>query len=304
MRLIHSIPKGTPCYVHPLTREVIGTCVSTLDIYYDSPAEEFTLNMSSLEANASRLRQIFPCKLAGVSAHVLIDTGASHNFIDPSFAEACGFTVTPDSGRVYCGGNNVSTISGSCRLQLKLGKSFCKRVQFYVTKTPTKIPVILGNTWINQYEVDLCHGKIAKVKMRVDGTRLTIRNPAECSLKEGAMDDANFSASFSYTNQSDIPLVSAMNARELIKDGGTPYLLSIKQTDTAESPPAVPHPKAQSLLTEFQDLFQPLPSGLPPDRGCPFHIDTDDSKPVFMKTNQVSPHTVLLYCLYRRRMAL
>ena len=82
-------------------------------------------------------------------AYVLIDSGASHNFIDPSYAKAHGFHIMPNSGSVHCGGNTTSQVLGKCILQVKLGKGFCRRVEFHIVETPLGLPVILGNTWIN-----------------------------------------------------------------------------------------------------------------------------------------------------------
>ena len=88
-----------------------------------------------------------------------------------------GLHITPKDGSVHVVGNTTVNLSGSCRLQLKVGKKYCRRVTFYVTKTPVDVPVILGNFWINQYSVQLCDGKHAKMKIADHHRRFIIRAP-------------------------------------------------------------------------------------------------------------------------------
>ena len=114
-----------------------------------------------------------------------------------------------------------------------------------------------------------------------------------------------------------------MTARELVKDGATPYLLSIKQAKRSRIHLLSLIQKLRPYRQSFKIIFQPLPSGLPPDRGCPFHIDTETASPssivaigyrmtpievrrnrlrhrsLIIKpkagSNQVSTHTVVLF---------
>ena len=99
MKKIYTIEKGTAFYVDPLTQDLKGPALCHMDVYIDAPAERRSLNVSL--DNNSRLRQLYPCKLAGVPANVLIDTGASHNFMDLAFAKSHGFYVTPGAGSVH-----------------------------------------------------------------------------------------------------------------------------------------------------------------------------------------------------------
>ena len=72
-----------------------------------------------------------------------------------------------------------------------------------------RLPVILGNEWINGYEAALCHGPVAKLKFSVGGKRYSIYNPEECNLKEGGRDKDSQDL-ISASHQS--PVISSMIA--------------------------------------------------------------------------------------------
>ena len=99
-------------------------------IYFDPPAPVFSIAKSLLECKHSKLRQIYPCRLDDHESTVLIDNGASHNFINPAYAEELGLHITPKDGSVHVVANTTVKLSGSCRLQLKVGKKYCRRVTF------------------------------------------------------------------------------------------------------------------------------------------------------------------------------
>ena len=127
----------------------------------------YSIAKSLLGFEHSKLRQVYPCRLDDheiIVIIVLVDTGASNN-VDPTYAEKLGLPIASQGGSVHVGGNTIVQLSGSCQLQLKLGKKYCRRVTIYVTKRPVDLPVILGNSWINQYSVQLCHDKHAKMKI-------------------------------------------------------------------------------------------------------------------------------------------
>ena len=183
----------------------------------------------------SKLRQVYPCQLDDHESTVLVDTSASHNFIDPAYAEELGLHITPQDGSVHVGGNATVRLSGSCRQQLKLGnclKKYCRHVTFYVTKTPVDLPVILGNSWINQCSVQLCHGKHAKMKIDDHHRRFIVRAPEEPTLKEGCI--AGNSASTTFAS-SKIPTIGSMAAAYLMDHGAKAFLVTIKKPDDVGS---------------------------------------------------------------------
>ena len=74
---------------------------------------------------------------------------------------------------------------------------------------------------------------------------------------------------------SKIPPISSLAALNIVREGREAYLVSIKRVEEAEqakAPQGVD--QAHSVLKEFEAVFRPLPTGLPPDHGAPFHINT------------------------------
>ena len=290
MKLIHTIHKGTPFYNNAITHELVGPAITTMDIYFDPPAPVFSIAKSLLEYAHSKLRQIYPCRLDDHESAVLVDTGASHNFIDPAYAEELGLHITPQDGSVHVGGNTTVKLSGSCRLQLKLGKKYCRRVTFYVTKTPVDLPVILGNSWINQYSVQLCHGKHAKMKIEDHHRRFIIRAPEDPTLKEGG--NAGNSASKTFAS-SKILTIGSMAAAYLMDHGAKAFLVTIKKPDDdVGSKEPKGKEQARDVLEEYSDLFEAAPAVEDvhnPLREAPFRIELSDPKPVFSRDFQKTP---------------
>lgn len=284
-KLVHTIPMNTPCLIDPISKRTVGAHLETMDIYFDAPKPSMAFG-ASLRDNWARLRHVYPCVLDQFRTHVLADSGATHNFMDPAFAESCGFHVKPETGHVNCGGNTTSAIVGTCKPLLQLGP-FRKRVTFTITKTPAGIPVILGNAWLNFYQAELCHGHRVSLKIKVDGKLIKICNPADSEFKEGGM--AHNAVLFS-EDMPRIPLIGSVSAMELIRDGEMPFVLCVKQakTNTNSDLPDISW-EEQSIQDEFQDRFVSLPPGLPPERSAPFRIHLKDTKPIHSRGYRLTP---------------
>ena len=82
--------------------------------------------------------------------HVLIDTGATHNFVDAKFAKSLGIQIIQDESTVLCGGNTAVRIEGYVNLKLTLHSASVKQVlRFYVTILPEPLTVVLGQGWMS-----------------------------------------------------------------------------------------------------------------------------------------------------------
>jgi len=107
LQIVADFPKGFPLFVDPRTDQRIPTVHRWLALY-DPPVPLLQLNAFSDDHQA--LHMTFPGTLSGHKVQVLVDTGASHSFIDKKFAERCGFHITPDNGSVKCGGSTTAAI--------------------------------------------------------------------------------------------------------------------------------------------------------------------------------------------------
>ena len=117
-------------------------------VYYDPPAQHMQCN--AFKQDNESLDMIFACTIAGIEVGILVDSGATHSFIDIAFAAENGIAMSSDSAMVCCGGDTVAKVSGSAKLTFKLGK-YQKRLRFYACKLPRDHPVILGNGWVKSH---------------------------------------------------------------------------------------------------------------------------------------------------------
>jgi len=81
-------PKGTFSFQDPRTNAGVPSHTALLALY-DKPAPALQLN--AFTADAQPIHMTFPCTLAGQEVNVLVDTGASHSFMDVAFATQHGF---------------------------------------------------------------------------------------------------------------------------------------------------------------------------------------------------------------------
>lgn len=241
-------------------------------LYYDAPLPRMQLHTFSDEGEA--LHMNFPGKVAGTPVHVLIDTGASHNFIDTTFTKAQGLMINPEEGHVSCGGNTTAVILGSVEVWLHLKKGYSQHLRLYVTDLPTGHPVILGNAWITQHSAILDHER-HEMRLKHGAKRISIACPTTNLHAEG--------------EQSGV--INFLQARELIRDGGNPILATVRSAhaDPAGSDSPVHPPEVVQILDEYGDVFENLPPGIPPERGAPFTINTGDSAPVFGRGYRLTP---------------
>lgn len=105
-----------------------------------------SLCLNTFETDGEALHMNFPGHIAGDPVQVLIDTGASHNFIDTQYANAHRLVIQAEHGTVKCGGNSQTSVIGHSVVWLYLKKGYCQQVKLYVTDLPTGHPDIFGNT--------------------------------------------------------------------------------------------------------------------------------------------------------------
>jgi hypothetical protein len=151
-------PSGTPLYMDSRTSTPIPSPHQVV-AYYDQPVPRLHLN--AFADDTQHLHMTFPCTIAGQTVDIMVDTGASHSFMDAGFARQNGIHIDNDVGSVNCGGNNVASVVGSAYLQLRI-ENFRQRVKFYLTDLPAGHSVILGNTWLVDNQAVLDHSATQK----------------------------------------------------------------------------------------------------------------------------------------------
>ena len=186
--------------------------------------------------------------VSGLLGSTLIDSGATHSFINPSFAKKVGktsmrldswFSVATPIGAVM----QTNSVLKGCPLEVN-GQLLSADL---IILDIRDFDVILGMDWLEKYHAAIdCHKKM-----------VVFRPPEK--------------PEFTFTRMkgvSSVPFISAMKARRMINKGCTCYLALVSKTPKDELTV-----DQVSIVHEFVDVFpQDLPS-IPPNREIDFVID-------------------------------
>ena len=254
-------------YRDPDTHQSLGPHPWTMEVWYDSPklpVSALRADMMNFHDDAKPLSMLFGGTLENKPANFLVDTGASHNFVDRSFAMKHKLTWLGESGEVNCGGRHTAQISGTLETYAKV-QGFASSQKFYVTDLPFSVDCIFGQTWLEDHKALVDYDKRV-VRFRIRGQQ---RGYLRC-LEDGE--------GLPQPPSRGQPLLSSMQFKKMVKDGNPAFLVTVTATENGGISiveDAVP------ILEEFKDVFASMPSGLPPDRGGIGHtIPTGDSPPI------------------------
>ena len=100
----------------------------------------------------------FSGSASGVSAKILLDSGASHCFIDENFAEQKGFALHPTNTSVQLADSSEATALLKCHARIHLQWPVSD-VTCFVLDMQQQYDVILRDNWLNKYKVDLLYSK-------------------------------------------------------------------------------------------------------------------------------------------------
>ena len=105
-------------------------------------------------------------QIAGRPAVFLLDSGASSDFVDSSFAARAGLPLRPSRRAIKLADGTMTYASGltdaDCRLTAASGTTFNFRSAFYATKLQG-YDAILGMTWLTRFDprIEWSKGQIA-----------------------------------------------------------------------------------------------------------------------------------------------
>ena len=115
------------------------------DIWYDSPSLP---KASNLTDRGSVLQKVFPGLVAGQSARILVDSGATHCFISHAYAQSQSLLLCAEKSDVACGGGSVSS-PGYVDLPVDM-HTFSAKLKLKLTAIPlsasSSFDVILGQS--------------------------------------------------------------------------------------------------------------------------------------------------------------
>jgi len=180
----------------------------------------------------------------GALARVLIDTGASRNFISTVETRRRGLSARGEGSTFYLADGSAHRSPGMVTLPLTIA-GFASTAEFLIADIDC--PIILGNPWLtfNAAVID-CASRTLTFSVPRGSKLSTMRHHTAASVE---------------------PWCQVVRTERL--EDGDAHWLCVIQVRKAD----VRHPRLESVVAEFADVFpDALPLELPPDRGGPFRI--------------------------------
>ena len=210
------------------------------------------------------------------SIRILLDSGASGDFIDEKFARDQGWPLTPSDRTIRLADGSIAPAAGQVTTEWLLAAAKGDPLPFTSTFTATPLgqyDVILGMTWLHQHD-PLIGWRNRSITVRTPGRPHRNVRPIECIGETGPRAACAHLAS-----------ISVQGLRRAHRRGQIEelYTIIVRPVEaTAERVvPGADDSDVKSLLAEFSDVFpSKLPDGLPPARGVEHKIELKpDSRP-------------------------
>lgn len=247
--------------------------------------------------------------LGRTPARFLLDTGATHAFCTLDFARRTRLTVRPHSIKSVLLADTSCPVAvvGRVRASVRMGAFACVH-DILVMESPASpdFDVLLGQTFLRQHKCVLNYSDSTVTLMA--GPRQVVLDASDGSSTTAGVSASSLVAQLpALTQPLSDKLITGKAACKAVRRGAPAVLYWVKpefvpaartQPDsTASSGSAFAAvadqqpPEVAALLSEFSDVFQDLPSGLPPDRGVNHTIPIADSaaEPPFRRPYRMSP---------------
>ncbi|KAK9671697.1 hypothetical protein RND81_12G048500 [Saponaria officinalis] len=190
--------------------------------------------------------------IMGRSARAMIDTGATHNFVDPEEAKRLGLKFDRESGRMKAVNSSAKPIYRVARnVPIKMG-DWSGQINF-TTVLMDDFKLVLGMDFLKRTStVPMPH---LQLLMMMGSKRCLVKvvESVEDKKKKG-------------------PLISTMQLKKGLRRGEPTYLCSMSLKEDTED--GLEEPKVKQLLMNFQDMMlDKLPETLPPRRSVDHQIE-------------------------------
>jgi hypothetical protein len=212
-------------------------------------------------------------QISGLNAHVILDTAATDCFVNSSYLDNFGLQYVKDSSVFQLANGEEVQVEGYVKLRVKV-QQYYGHLICLITKLSDDIDLIFGNDWLNKhkahvnYESKTCVIQKGKQKISLQANPLTQWAP-----------------------KSSTKCLSAMQFKRAVRKGAMPILFQLTKVDDEEtSSQLIDTGCLAAFLEKFEDVFEPLPSGLPPEREMTHTIHLEEgSKLPFRPIYCLSP---------------
>jgi hypothetical protein len=215
---------------------------------------------------------IYLAKVNGHDVKVCIDSGATGNFVSLRLAKLAKLSaarIVGDPVTVTLGDGSDTSCDNRYIVPLRMG-TYSESLSTHGIQLTASFDIVLGMPWLERFgpNVDWVN-KVVEFIHR--GQKHTLRPPI---FQPGDTSCGGLT-------------ISALQLKRAARKGAQLYSVILKdstgQPDGAEDQTP---PQIQSLVTDFADIFQELPDGLPPERAVEHTIPlkpgaTPSSRPVY-----------------------
>ena len=204
---------------------------------------------------------LFNGQVAGMDARILLDSGASHNFLSGTYAEAAGIPSGNAAQReevILPDGGSLKSI-GEAALKVKLG-GFAEKVPCSIVDLGIPVDLVVGSAWLTKHKavLNFANGSVTLWK----GNRMFRLNARVlCNVQSTCMEPSR-------QPNNNLQFLSAMQAKRAVRRGCKSFLIAVTEVTEAKDPKAVKPQSSgfandmQILLEQYQDVFATeLPKG-------------------------------------------
>jgi len=217
-------------------------------------------------------RMMFSGAASGVSCSFLVDTGATHCFMDSTFAAQIGISQKAVSTSVQLANNTVEHASSQCTPYINI-QGHRARVTCFIIDMQQQFDIILGDTWLSAVKANIDYASNT-CTVQKKGQKFKLHPEIE------AIPSAIPSTIHSM-------LLNHIAVKRSVRKGAKVFAVQVKPSATADAVQA--SPPLQALLQEYKDVFTPI-SELPPIRDTGHTIPLEPhAKPPFRPMFRLSP---------------
>ena len=199
-------------------------------MYYDPPKPRI-LNALS---RSSGLAMQFLGNVSGMDAHILLDTAASHCYLNSSYARRIGLHVEKDNGEVVLGNGLEVELEGSVNVHVKI-QQYQSQVSCLVTKLSDGFDLILGDNWLNKHRAYIDYDSKDCI-LHKGNKKITISNVNTSKKKFKPQDK----------------ILSALQFKRVVKKGCQPLLVHLKKIESGEP---LENSPMESISLKVEDSF-------------------------------------------------
>ena len=172
MQLIKEYHKYSLLFTAPTNKEGRKSMPGTpwpVQVYYDPPK-----GTARLHQTGSKLTFTYDVKVAKQPATLMLDTGASHNFVSKAFADRHRMPIASSTIKNGIVADNKSVpLDGHCRFHVSIGKLKWQVTALVLPDITSSTDVILGDQWLQKHSAWL-HYDDRKCSILYNGKRVEL----------------------------------------------------------------------------------------------------------------------------------